>query len=286
MIDPHVNNPKSPKYHVKRYLNSIKNDLNGAVVLDLAAGSGVTSEILLELGAKVEAFDLFPEYFVLKDIPCTRADILDRIPLPDAYADFIICQEGVEHFSDQFRAYREFNRLLKPGGKLIITTPSYTNLKAKLGYFLFECEGLNHLMPPNELDSVWLSQKSLNDEIYYGHIFLTGIQKLRVIGKLTGFKIDRVIFTRINKTSLFLLILFYPLILLSSYITYKKCMKRNTKVINSTKAKVYHEQLSLNNSPKILIDSHTFVVYEKEMNAKNVYDDLHIAHASFNPAAS
>ncbi len=285
MIDPHVNNPKSPKYHVKRYLNSIKDDLNNAVVLDLAAGSGVTSEILLELGAKVEAFDLFPEYFVLKDIPCTRADILDRIPLPDAYADFIICQEGVEHFSDQFRAYREFNRLLKPGGKLIITTPSYSNLKAKLGYLLFECEGLNHLMPPNELDSVWLSQKSLNDEIYYGHIFLTGIQKLRVIGKLTGFKIDRVIFTRINKTSLFLLILFYPLILLSSYITYKKCMKRNTKVINSTKAKVYHEQLSLNNSPKVLIDSHTFVVYEKEMNAKNVYDDLHIAHASFNPAA-
>src|SRR6185437_3397732 len=98
MIDAYVNNPKSPKYHVKKYLTSIKDDLKGKVVLDLAAGSGVTSEILLELGAKVEAFDLFPEYFMLKEISCTRADILDKIPVPDAYADYIICQEGVEHF--------------------------------------------------------------------------------------------------------------------------------------------------------------------------------------------
>ncbi len=274
MIDPHVNNPKSPKYYVKNYLHRIKDELKGKIVLDVAAGSGVTTEILLELGARVEAFDLFPEYFMIKDVECKRADILDKIPVPDGYADYIICQEGVEHFSDQCKAYKEFNRVLKPGGKLIMTTPSYSNLKAKMSYLLFECEDLNKLMPPNEIDSVWMAEKSLNDEIYYGHIFLTGIQKLRVIGKLTGFKISEVVFNRVNKTSLFLMFLFYPFILLTSYYTYYKCMKKNMKISKAEKEKVYKEQLMLNTSPKILVDTHTFMVYEKEKELKNIYSDL------------
>ncbi len=274
MIDPHVNNPKSPKYHVKKYLESVKHELKGKIVLDLAAGSGVTTEILLELGAKVEAFDLFPEYFVLKDIECKRADILDRIPVSDGYADYIICQEGVEHFSDQCKAYKEFNRILKPGGKLLITTPSYSNLKAKMSYLLFECEDMNKLMPPNEIDSVWMAEKSLNDEIYYGHIFLTGIQKLRVIGKLTGFKISRTVFMRYNKTSVFLMLLFYPFILFTSYYTYYKSMKKNKHINSKAKEDVYREQLELNTSIKILTDAHTFIIYEKEKELKNIYTDL------------
>lgn len=281
MIDPYVNNPKSPKYHVKKYLTGIQDEIRGKVVLDLAAGSGVTTEILLELGANVEAFDLFPEYFMLKGIECKRADIMDRVPVPDAYADYIICQEGVEHFSDQFRAYKEFNRVLKPGGKLIITTPSYSNLKAKMSYLLFECEDLNKLMPPNELDSVWMAEKSLNEEIYYGHIFLTGVQKLRVIGKLTGFKISKVNFMRINKTSLYLAILFYPFILLSSYWTYYKCMRKNKQMSSEVKESVYKEQRQLNTSLKILVDAHTFLVYEKEKELKDIFTALNNAIKPF-----
>ena len=281
MIDPHVNNPKSPKYHVKKYLTAIKDTLKDKVVLDLAAGSGVTTEILLELGAKVEAFDLFPEYFMIKEIECKRADILDKIPVSDGYADFIICQEGVEHFSDQMKAYKEFNRILKPGGKLIITTPSYSNLKAKFSYLLFECEDLNKLMPPNEIDSVWMAEKSLNNEIYYGHIFLTGVQKLRVTGKLNGFKISKVNFMRVNKTSLFLLIIFYPFILLSSYFTYNKCRKKNKQISMELKEHVYKEQLALNISPRILVDAHTFIIYEKEKELSSIYADLNNAIKPF-----
>lgn len=274
MIDAFVNNPRSPKYHMKKYLHEIREDLKGKIVLDLAAGSGVTTEILMEMGVHVEPFDLFPEYFMLKDIECKRADILDRIPVPDGYADYIICQEGVEHFSDQMKAYKEFNRILKPGGKLVITTPSYSNLKSKLSYLLFECEDMNKLMPPNEIDSVWMSEKSLNNEIYYGHIFLTGIQKLRVTGKLTGFKISRNVFMRTNKTSAVLMILFYPFILLSSYYTYFKNMKKNKQISREQKEKIYGEQLRLNISPKILVDKHTFMVYEKERELNDIFNDL------------
>jgi hypothetical protein len=61
MVDPQINNPKSPKFAVKQYLTSIADEIKGKIFIDLPAGNGVTSEILLELGCQVEAYDLFPE---------------------------------------------------------------------------------------------------------------------------------------------------------------------------------------------------------------------------------
>lgn len=99
MIDPHINNPISPKYHVRKYLESIRHELRNKIVLDvLPAGNGATTEILQELGARVEPFDLFPEYFMLLGAKCRRANMLEGIPVGDNYADLVICQEGMEHF--------------------------------------------------------------------------------------------------------------------------------------------------------------------------------------------
>ena len=273
MVDPQVNNPKSPKFAVKKYLTSIQEEIRGKIVLDIPAGNGVTSEILLELGSKVEAFDLFPEYFLLKNIECRKADINQGIPVENNHADFIICQEGIEHFNDQLRAFSEFNRVLKMGGKLIITTPSISNLAAKLSYTLFESEYFHKLMPPNEIDSVWFGDKT-NKKIYYGHIFLIGLQKMRVIGRVSGFRISKINFMRLNKTALFLFPFWYPFIFLSSYYTYFKSLRKNKTVDHAASKKVYREQLKINLSPRVLLDRHTFVVFEKEFEVENVYDQL------------
>ncbi len=134
MIDSHIYNPKSQKYYVRKYFEGIKDQLKGRKVIDIPAGNGATTEILLGAGADVEAFDLFPEYFMLKEMECKRADITESIPLPNGYADWVTCQEGIEHFSDQARTFREINRVLKKHGRLLLTTPSYSNLSAKLSY--------------------------------------------------------------------------------------------------------------------------------------------------------
>ena len=269
MIDKFVLNPKSPKYHIKKYLNNIKNDLKGKIVLDIPAGNGATTEILVEIGAKVEAYDLFPEYFMLPDFECKRADIIDKIPVSDNYADLLICQEGIEHFSDQLKVFKEFNRVLKQKGELIITTPSQSNLASKFSYLLFESE-TSKLMPPNEIDDIWMADKNLTSEIYYGHIFLVGLQKLRIIGKLTGFKIKEIKYVRLSKGSLFLFPFFYPLIFISSYLRYYKNLKKNKEVPTEHKINVYKEQLSINLNPRNLINHHTFIIFEKEKDFKNV----------------
>ena len=46
MIDDHIKNFKSPKFHVKKYLDNIKAELQSKIVLDIPAGNGVTTEIL------------------------------------------------------------------------------------------------------------------------------------------------------------------------------------------------------------------------------------------------
>lgn len=51
-----------------------------------------------------------------------RCDIT-AIPEPDAAFDAILCSEVLEHVPDPTKAVHEFARLLKPGGKMILTAP-------------------------------------------------------------------------------------------------------------------------------------------------------------------
>jgi SAM-dependent methyltransferase len=274
MIDQHILNPKSIKFYVNRYLRAKKDELKGKIILDVPAGNGATCEILHEIGAKVEAYDLFPEYFMLKDLNCVRANINEGLPVKDAYADAVICQEGIEHFSDQSLTFREFNRVLKMGGKVIMTTPSYSNLKARYSYMLMESEFFNKMMPPNEIDSIWMADSSVSKEVYHGHIFLLGIQKLRVLARLNGFKIVEIPFVRWSKTSMLLFPFFYPFIFASSYLAYFKAMRKNPQISTENKRKVYQEQLKLAINPLILLDEHIFVVFEKDTKMEEVYANL------------
>jgi ubiquinone/menaquinone biosynthesis C-methylase UbiE len=50
------------------------------------------------------------------------SDIVN-IPLPDHSVDAIMCTEVLEHIPDPVAAIKEFGRLVKPGGYLLITAP-------------------------------------------------------------------------------------------------------------------------------------------------------------------
>jgi SAM-dependent methyltransferase len=269
MIDEHINNPKSIKFYVKKYLDGIKKEFENKIVIDIPAGNGVTSKILLDNGAKAEPYDLFPEYFMVKNVECKRADIVDKIPVNNNHADMLICQEGIEHFSDQLKTFKEFNRVLKEKGTLIITTPSYSNLASKFSYLLFESENYKK-MPPNEIDDIWMSDKSITTELYHGHIFLLGLQKLRIIGKLSGFIIKEIKYIRLSKGSVVLLPFFYPFIFVSSYLRYFKNLKKHKELKLSYKKSVYKEQLKINLSAQNLLNHHIFIVFEKEKETKEV----------------
>ena len=278
---PYEDNPKSIKYHVKKYLTNNRERIVGKIVVDLPAGNGITTKIIQDIGGIPLPFDLFPEYFNVDGIECKRANIMEHIPLENEHADFAICQEGIEHFTDQFKSFKEFNRILKHGGSLIITTPNYSNLRARLSYFLSESERFNSIMPPNEIDSIWMSNQTISNEIYFGHVFLIGIQKLRVLAALAGFKIKHIQFTRMKTTSLLLLLINYPFILLSNSITYLKNRRKNKGVNIQFQQAVYKEVFKLSINPRILVDGHLFVEFEKMANYDEVAGKMQSVHKDF-----
>lgn len=277
----HEDNPKSIKFYVKKYLIANADYFKNKTVIDFPAGNGITTRLLKEIGANPVPYDLFPEYFEIEGIECIKANIREGLPIEAKSADALICQEGIEHFSDQFAVLKEFNRVLKPEGKLLITTPNYSNIRSKLSYLLSESERFNSTMPPNELDSIWMSNQELTSEIYFGHIFLIGIQKLRVLAKLSGFTIKKIHFTQLKSTSLILLPLFYPFIFLSNWITYKKNLRKNKDFDMETKKKVYGEIYRLAINPKILISGNLMVEFTKEQDFEDVSNQLKSKHKEF-----
>lgn len=56
----------------------------------------------------------------------TQIDIVSNIvtiPVPDASFDVVLCSEVFEHIPNPVSAIKEFSRILKPGGTLLITAP-------------------------------------------------------------------------------------------------------------------------------------------------------------------
>ena len=244
---------------VKRTIRAL-GDLTGKVVIDLPAGAGVMTRVLREQGAAVEAWDLFPELFDVEGMTCRKADLSKSLPFPDEYADLVLCQEAVEHVSDQLGMLRELSRILKTGGRLLLTTPNLSNLRARLSHFLLESE-LYKRLPPNELDAVWLSTGAA-DETYFGHLFLVGAQRLRVLSRIAGFRIERIHPVKWSGGSLALGV-FYPWIAFTSWRAYRHSM-RKIDADEARKRAVLDEIRRLNLHPTVLFGKKLFLELVKE----------------------
>jgi SAM-dependent methyltransferase len=249
--------------HVEEFIRSNPDKFKGKIVVDFPAGIGRTGKTLLKVGAEVRPFDIFPDAFDVPGLTCQYGDMTKKFPIEDSSCDIAIFQEGIEHLADQLFALSEFNRILKPGGRLIVTTPNYSALRAKLSYLMLESE-IRNLMPPNELESLWRPERhSDSKRVYLGHIFMIGIQKLRMLGWLAGFKIHRIHNTRINWTSAALMPIFYPFIWLRNVLTERRAIRKNTTDPDDVKRRTYRELRRLNTDPKILMEQHLFVELEK-----------------------
>lgn len=246
------------KLFVQRYFEK-RGDLKGKIVVDIPAGKGVISGVLKDLGAEVRAYDLFPEFFAVDGLTCEDADLSKKLPIADSSVDIVLCQEGLEHLPDQLFALQEFNRILKPGGQLVVTVPNISHLRGKLSNFLTESEFYKR-MPSNELDALWFTGEG--NKMYFGHIFLLGIQKLRVLAIASGFAIARIHKVKVSSTSL-LLGIFYPLIVLVNYYAYFKNVKAKDGLDIDDKRRVYREIIKLNMHPTILFGRHLFVEFNK-----------------------
>jgi ubiquinone/menaquinone biosynthesis C-methylase UbiE len=100
----------------------------GQRVLDVACGSGFGLELLSEAGARPLGVDYAGETLleVRRNLPHSsllRADAM-RLPLQSASIDQVVSFETIEHVPDARALVHEVRRVLKQGGRLVLSTPN------------------------------------------------------------------------------------------------------------------------------------------------------------------
>jgi ubiquinone/menaquinone biosynthesis C-methylase UbiE len=95
------------------------------VALDAACGTGRHTTYLASLGHKVIGVDTSPEMLTRarEKVPegeFHEADLHD-VPLPDDSVDLVVCTIALSHVPDLELALREFVRVLRPNGHLVIS---------------------------------------------------------------------------------------------------------------------------------------------------------------------
>jgi len=118
------------KEHTKRY-EFAKKLVKNKIVIDVACGTGFGSLLLANAGAKkivgidndANAISYGNEHYPLKKIIFIQADA-QKIPLNNNFADVVISFETIEHLPNPKQFLLEINRLLKPNGILLLSTPN------------------------------------------------------------------------------------------------------------------------------------------------------------------
>jgi len=111
--------------------------LPGARALDVGCGAGLLSEALAREGAKVSALDLSPELVDIAKLHLLESGLtvdyrlqsVESIAeeMPGAF-DVVTCMELLEHVPDPESVLKACATLLKPGGKLFVSTLNRTPL--------------------------------------------------------------------------------------------------------------------------------------------------------------
>lgn len=163
-------------------------------VLDVGAGHGAFSKKLYELGYDVSACDLFPEIFYFDKIECRKSDLTKPLPYKDNTFDVIVALEVMEHILDHEIFFQEAQRILKPSGKLFISTPNILSLKSRIR-FLFS--GFFYSFKPLDLHN--------NDGLQ--HVASLTIDQYNYLGIRNGFEKAKVKIDKRQSSSLWLMIL-------------------------------------------------------------------------------
>ena len=186
----HVLNPVRLAY-VSDQLHAAGAGLQGARVLDVGCGGGLLSEALAEAGAEVVAIDLAPDLLEVARLHglergASRAQVDYRLQSAEALAaaapgtfEVVTCMEMLEHVPDPAAVVEACATLLRPGGRLFLSTLNRT--PAAFALAIVGAEYIARLLPkgthqyrdfikPSELAG-WLRSAGLELEDVRGLLY-------------------------------------------------------------------------------------------------------------------
>ena len=190
----HALNPARLGYVAERV------QLRDAAVLDVGCGGGLLSEALAQAGAKVTAIDLAPNLLKVARLHGLESGIkVDYREMPvetlaeqsPASFDAITCMEMLEHVPEPASIIEACAKLLKPGGRLFLSTLNRT--PAAFALAIVGAEYVARVLPkgthqyrdfikPSEL-AKWLREAGLELEDVSGLMYEPWRNSARVIAR-------------------------------------------------------------------------------------------------------
>jgi len=102
----------------------------GSDILDAGCGSGRNMVELARYG-DVTGIELSPtSVAVARDrrVGEVVEGSVEELPFAQDSFDFAVCLDVIEHLDDDLRTLRELRRVIRPGGRLLVTVPAYPSL--------------------------------------------------------------------------------------------------------------------------------------------------------------
>lgn len=115
---------------------------------------------ILEVGSSTTSQrEMFPgiEYTTLDKDPDCRPDVVadaHSLPFPDNSFDGVICLRVLRYFHSPHLFISEVYRVLKPGGKFVVSAPCVHPYMGACDYYRFTEEGLRFLLREFRIDEV------------------------------------------------------------------------------------------------------------------------------------
>jgi len=165
--------------------------LKKGVVLDVPSGQGAMPRDLEKLGFKVFLGDFERKNIHYRNGRCIQLDVNALLPFKDGIFDYVTCVAGIEHFENPHHLIKEFSRLVKREGYLIITTPNVMTIRSRLKFLFYGYFESFRYIGPLPLEQRQ-RLKDLGLGFDFQHINPISYSEMKFILEKYKFKIERI----------------------------------------------------------------------------------------------
>jgi SAM-dependent methyltransferase len=176
----------------------------GTRALDVSCRNGEVLAALAARGFEVRGTRFERGLPPIEGIPIDEGvDLTRGLPYPDASFDLVLLTEVIEHLDNHRAALCELARVLRPEGRLVLTTPNILRLDSRLGFLL---SGLHKAKRrPMPLDTPLA-------EAHRYHNYPIPFALLYYLLRINGLAVERLGHGKVKPLSYVLYALLYPLV--------------------------------------------------------------------------
>jgi len=161
---------KEEKGRLWRVWNRYFKDVNGKI-LDAGCSVGnfisLCPERIIGIDVDKDAIEICKK----RGFNAQYADLDRQLDFPDNYFDAIYSNQLIEHMQDSLFTMREFYRVLKTGGKLVLFAPNVLRYR----FEIFNEYTHKHFFTPRSLEEVTYNAGFRKFKIYQEHRSLVGL---------------------------------------------------------------------------------------------------------------